>query len=91
MCKIARNNNQSTFICVKCQHTKGSLLNGIFRKRLREKYHIKDSYCFICGQKTKQMEVRSCDAYEDVLEKVKEVRDAYYPNDGQNFNLCENT
>lgn len=46
--------SKSNFICLEC----GNMGIPIFRKRSREKGHVKDLYCIYCKKVTHQMELR---------------------------------
>lgn len=84
----------SRFLCIK--HMGENFLGaGIQRgKRQREKYHIKDLYCPICGSIEKCIEIRWCDTYEDVYNKAMKIREEYYIEEsecdeyGTNKRLC---
>lgn len=80
MCK--RNGSpqrQSRFICLKCLQL-NQVGAGIQRGgRRRNKYHIKDLLCLYCKCETQNIEIRDCDAYEDVYEWAVKVRLQYYP------------
>ena len=69
---------QSRFICLRCLK-ENEACTGMYRKRMREKYHIKDLICD-CNdyKKTKNIEVRPCDYYEEILEYAKKIRGKYY-------------
>ncbi len=71
---------QSRFICMKCMQ-ENMLVKGIQRKHQREKYHIKNITCLICGGETKNIEVRHCDDYTEIFEAAKIKRENYYIND----------
>lgn len=71
----------SRFICMKCMQ-ENMLARGIQRKQQREKFHIKDLTCILCGGiETKNMEVRYCDDYKDIYAKALEKRENYYIDD----------
>jgi len=68
----------SRFICMKCMQ-ENMLARGIQRKQQREKFHIKDLTCILCGGiETKNMEVRYCDDYKEIYTKALEKRENYY-------------
>lgn len=72
---------QSRFICCKClQENKVGL--GIQRgSSQREKKHIKDLICIsseCCGNVTKNMEVRYCDNFSEIMEKAVVFHNQYY-------------
>lgn len=62
----------SRFICIWCgkENLVGS---GIQRQQIKEKYHIKNLFCINCNRKTPNVEVRNCDMYDEILEKVPEL------------------
>lgn len=68
---------QSRFICIKCLK-ENALATGMQRKSQREKNHVKDLYCLYCKDTTKNIEVRYCDIYGEILEKANEIRENYY-------------
>ena len=47
-------------------------------KGRRKKYHIKDLVCVNCNEITKNIEIRDCDFYEEVIDKAKNIRNNYY-------------
>ena len=81
MCK--RNGNpkrSSRFICLRCMQL-NQCGSGIQRGgHQREKYHIKDLMCINpgCKCKTKNIEVRWCDSYEEIYERAVRERVNYY-------------
>lgn len=70
---------KSRFICLKCQK-ENCLADGIQRKCQREKWHIKDIFCLSrgCGMKTKNVEIRHCDDFLEIMSKVPELHTKYY-------------
>ena len=56
---------------------------GIQRGKQRGKFHIKDLYCPVCFNITKNIEIRWCDTYNEVYDKALEIMDKYYP---KNYN-----
>lgn len=52
--------------------------NGIQRNNQRKKGHVKDLYCLKCKNITKNLEVRYCDSFDEVLGKAKELHREYY-------------
>lgn len=68
---------QSRFICLKCGK-ENSVGAGIYRRRQREKFHVKDLTCLTCGEVTKNVEIRNCDFEMEIREKVPELAKAYY-------------
>lgn len=80
MCK--RNGNpkhSSRFICLRCLQENG-VGDGIPRPKTREKDHIKDIVCLCTGlqEKTKNLEVRWCDDFDERLKRAEEIRPTYY-------------
>ena len=71
---------QSRFICLHCQ--KENLIGvGIQRDHQRKKGHIKDLTCINPGCNgivTKNLEVRYCDDFEDMMLKASELHEVYY-------------
>lgn len=79
-CKMGNPKRSSRFICCKClkENFVGS---GIQRANQREKNHIKDLTCFSpeCrGTITKNLEVRYCDSFNEMMEKAEELHREYY-------------
>lgn len=66
----------SRFICIWCGE-ENKIGNGIQRQIVKEKFHIKNLYCLNCKCKTPNVEVRHCDIYEEILEKVPELRERH--------------
>ena len=62
---------------MKCMN-ENMLASGIQRQRQRERKHVKDLYCWKCGEVTKCIEVRFCDSYEEIFEAAKIKRENYY-------------
>ena len=54
--------------------------NGIQRSNQREKGHIKDLYCLQCQDTTKNLEVRYCDSFDEMMQKAEELHREYYIN-----------
>ena len=67
--------NISRFICLKCMKENMSIVR---LKGRRKKYHIKDLVCVNCNEITKNIEIRDCDFYEEVIDKAKKIRNNYY-------------
>ena len=70
----------SRFICIKCLK-ENCVGQGIQRGRMREREHIKDLTCINKGcnnEITKNLEVRFCDNYLDLLPKAIELHKLYY-------------
>ena len=57
--------------------------NGIQRSNQREKGHIKDLTCInpgCNGDITKNIEVRYCDSFDEMMRKAEELHREYYNN-----------
>ena len=71
---------QSRFICCRC--LKENLVGlGIQRSNQREKGHIKDLTCInpgCDGVITKNLEVRYCDSFDEMIKKAEELHREYY-------------
>ena len=55
--------------------------NGIQRSNQREKGHIKDLTCLnpgCNGDITKNIEVRYCDSFDEMMQKAEELHREYY-------------
>lgn len=74
---MGNSHKMSRFLCLSCMK-ENKVGEGIQRRKMRSKYHIKDLYCNNCHKVTKNMEIRYCDYYEDIYNKAKEVKDTYY-------------
>ena len=58
---------QSRFICLK-HCGENHILDGLQRGgHQREKKHIKDAFCIICQETVKNLEVRYCDNYQEII------------------------
>ena len=76
--KYGNPKKQSRFICCKCL-TENFIGTGIQRgSRQREKGHVKDLTCLVCGEVTKNAEVRYCDDYLEILDRAIELHTKYY-------------
>ena len=67
----------SRFICLKCLK-ENQLGSGIQRANQREKGHVKDLYCLQCKAVTKNLEVRYCDSFDEMMDKAEELHREYY-------------
>lgn len=80
MCKNKNGNpkRSSRFLCIK--HLGENYLGaGIQRGgKQREKYHIKNLFCPVCGDVEKCMEIRYCDTYEEIYARMLKIRSNYY-------------
>jgi len=65
----------SSFICLKCLQIG---ISGIQRKSQREKFHVKDLFCYNCQTETKHIEIRHCDWLEEIKDKAKDLHIEYY-------------
>ena len=80
-CKNGNPKKKSRFICLKCE-TENMIGDGIQRGKQREKFHIKDLFCLECGDVTKNVEVRYCDDYAEIMGNVDELKEEYYMEGG---------
>lgn len=70
----------SRFICCKCLK-ENQLGSGIQRANQREKGHIKDLTCLnpgCNGDITKNIEVRYCDSFDEMMHKAEELHRECY-------------
>lgn len=44
----------------------------------REKKHIKDAFCIECKEITKNIEVRYCDSFDEMMQKAEKLHREYY-------------
>ena len=71
---------KSRWICLKClkeNHVGDGIQRG---SRQREKYHIKDLSC-LCSdinEQTKNLEVRYCDNFQEMMIKAKKIHRKFY-------------
>lgn len=71
---------RSRFICLK--HCGINYVGeGIQRINQREKGHIKPLTCIVCQEITKNLEVRYCDDYLEMLDMAAELHKEYYGTD----------
>lgn len=83
MCRYRYGNpkRQSRFICCKCL-TENFIGTGIQRGgKQREKYHVKDLTCInkgCNGEVTKNLEVRYCDNFEEMMVEAEKLHIEYY-------------
>ena len=80
MCK--RNGHperSSQFICLRCLK-ENKVGDGIPRPNTKEKDHIKDIICLCThlGMKTKNLEVRWCDNFDERMKYAKKIKSKYY-------------
>lgn len=79
MCRLKYGNpkKKSRFICLK--HCGENLVGlGIQRSKQREKGHIKDLHCLVCNEVVKNLEVRYCDSFEEMMYKAEELHKEIY-------------
>lgn len=80
MCRYKYGNpkKQSRFICCQCL-TENFIGSGIQRgSKQREKGHVKDLTCLVCNNITKNVEIRYCDDYLEIMDKAIELHEKYY-------------
>ena len=79
-CRMGNPKKMSRWICLYCMK-ENHVGDGIQRGgKQREKNHIKDLVC-ICTKlecTTKNLEVRYCDNFQEMMNKAKELRPKYY-------------
>ena len=63
-----------------CSHCgENHILDGLQRGgHQREKKHIKDAFCIECQDITKNLEVRYCDSFDEMMRKAEELHREYY-------------
>lgn len=77
-CKYGNPKKQSRFICLKCLN-ENFIGRGIQRGgKQREKGHRKDLYCLNCKEKLKNLEVRYCDSFEEMMNEAEKLHIKYY-------------
>ena len=54
--------------------------------RRRNKYHVKNLLCIKCRCETRNIEIRDCDAYEDVYAQAVRERSKYYKTENSKVN-----
>ena len=72
----------SRFICCKCLK-ENQLGSGIQRADQREEAHVTDLTCLnprCNGDITKNIEVRYCDSFNEMMQKAEELHREYYNN-----------
>ena len=83
-CRMGNPKKSSRFICCKCLK-ENQLGSGIQRANQREKGHIKDLTCLnpgCNGDITKNIEVRYCDSFDEMMHKAEELhRELYIKED----------
>lgn len=79
--KMGNPQKMSRFICCKCL-TENKLGDGIQRIRQREKGHLKNLTCFKCNEITKNIEIRYCETFDEIIYKARKVHlNEYSKND----------
>ena len=83
-CRMGNPKRSSRFICCKCLK-ENQLGSGIQRSNQRSKYHIKNLTCInpgCNGDITKNIEVRYCDSFDELMQKAEELhRELYIKED----------
>ena len=79
-CRMGNPKRSSRFVCL--SHVGiNEIGNGIQRSNQRQKGHIKDLTCLnpgCNGDITKNIEVRYCDSFDEMMQKAKELHREYY-------------
>ena len=77
-CKVGNPKRSSRFICLKHLGI-NHIGDGLQRNgNQREKYHIKDMFCIVCGSVEKCLEIRFCDDMEEILDRAEELHREMY-------------
>lgn len=81
-CRMGNPKKMSRFICLRCLK-ENFVGQNIQRKSQREKGHIKDLTCMCTGltEITKNLEVRYCDSFQEMMDKAVELHKEYYGQD----------
>ena len=78
-CRMGNPKRSSRFICLRClkQNCVGQ---GIQRPNTKEADHIKNLSCLCVHMeyKTKNLEVRYCDSFDEMMKKAKDLHREYY-------------
>ena len=80
-CRMGNPKRSSRFICLHCLDWKFTYIQGIQRPNQRELGHIKDLTCInpgCNGDITKNIEVRYCDSFDEMMQKAEELHREYY-------------
>ena len=81
-CRMGNPKKMSRFICLK-HCGENHVLDGLQRGgHQREKKHIKDAFCIECQDITKNLEVRYCDSFDEMMQKAEELHREYYEKVG---------
>ena len=83
-CRMGNPKRSSVFICLSHLGI-NEIGNGIQRSNQREKGHIKDLYCLQCHDTTKNLEVRYCDSFDEMMQKAEELHREYYNDTFEHF------
>lgn len=85
MCKRHDNTNRSSeFICLRCL-SKNQVGDKMRRPNMREKDHVKN-LCCLCTKlqmRTKNLEVRWCDDFDERMEYAKKIKPRYYDENNE--------
>ena len=85
MCKRHDNTNRSSeFICLRCL-SKNQVGDKMRRPNMREKDHVKNLWC-LCTKlqmRTKNLEVRWCDDFDERMEYAKKIKSKYYDKNNE--------
>ena len=79
-CRMGNPKKKSRWICLKCLN-ENYVGDGIQRRgHQREKYHVKDLVCLCTGlkDKTKNLEVRYCDSFDEMMRKAEVLHRELY-------------
>lgn len=80
-CRMGNPKKSSQFICLSHLGI-NEIGNGIQRSNQREKNHVKDLYCLQCQTVTKNLEVRYCDSFQEMMGKAEVLHKEYYEKVG---------
>lgn len=85
MCKRHDNINRSSeFICLRCLNN-NQVGDKMRRPNMREKDHVKNLFC-LCTKlqmRTKNLEVRWCDDFDERMEYAKKIKPKYYDENNE--------
>ena len=78
-CRMSNPKKMSRFICLRCLK-ENFVGQNIQRKSQREKGHIKDLTCMCTGltEITKNLEVRYCDNFKEMMTRAEKLHIEYY-------------
>lgn len=82
-CKNGNPKKSSRFICLRCLK-ENCVLQGVQRPKTKEIDHRKNARCLCVHMeyKTKNLEVRWCDNFDERMERAKQMRPDFYDEDG---------